>query len=65
VHLQDTLNLDFGEGIPLEFRHYTLNGRHVARGIPTGTSDEKAVGQIVENAPSRVSDSKPPLTLDP
>jgi murein DD-endopeptidase MepM/ murein hydrolase activator NlpD len=54
VHLQDTNDLNLGEGIPLEFHHYTINGRYVERGIPTGTAGESvSVGQIVENAPAR------------
>lgn len=53
VHLQDT-PIDFvGEGIPLYFHHYLLDGRLVERGIPTG--GEKR--QIVENTDGQAGSS--------
>lgn len=53
IHLQDTPEPYFGEGIPLCFHHYRLNGAIVDRGIPTGGMDPggAVTGQIVENAP--------------
>jgi murein DD-endopeptidase MepM/ murein hydrolase activator NlpD len=52
IQLQDSNDPDFSEGIPLEFHHYTVDGRFVARGIPTGGGigeDGTVAGQVVEN----------------
>ena len=49
IHLQDSPNLGFGEGIPLYFYNYQYEGRYVERGIPGCGETE----QVVENVPSR------------
>lgn len=46
LHLQDTSEDGLGEGIPLYFHGYRLEGRIVERGIPTGGGKP----QIVEHA---------------
>ena len=53
IHLQDSNDADFAEGIPLEFHHYRVNGKHVDGGIPTGgiKADWTFAGQVVENVP--------------
>jgi hypothetical protein len=51
IHLQDTLDDDFGEGIPLYFSGYKLGPRLIDRGLPTGGIQRgQFVGQIVEHA---------------
>jgi len=50
IHLQDSAEDDFGEGIPLYFHGYKENGRLVKRGLPTGgIRHGKFIGQIVEH----------------
>ncbi|MES2762532.1 MAG: M23 family metallopeptidase [Bacteroidota bacterium] len=51
IHLQDTKIQSLGEGIPLYFHHYSVNGKYVERGIPTGGigDDGKFIGQTVKN----------------
>lgn len=41
IHLQDTPDLGFGNGIPLRFHQYLSNGKKVEMGIPKGGIDEK------------------------
>ena len=51
IHLQDTANDVLGEGIPLYFHDYRVNGKVIDRGLPTGGfSWEGPKGQIVEHA---------------
>ncbi len=51
IHLQDTADDDFGEGIPLFFHGYRLDGRLIERGLPTGGFQRgRFAGQIVEHA---------------
>ncbi len=51
IHLQDSPEDDEGEGIPLCFRRYRLDGRVVERGIPTGGfQNARCAGQVIENA---------------
>lgn len=51
IHLQDTRKLSIGEGIPLKFHHYTVDGKYVDVGIPTGGFDrnDNFIGQTVQN----------------
>ena len=51
IHLQDSKTQGFGEGIPLYFHHYTVNGKYLEKGIPTGgfDEDENFTGQTVQN----------------
>lgn len=51
VHLQDTEDLFIGQGIPLYFHNYRLNGKLVEKGIPTGgfNDDDEFVGQTVQH----------------
>jgi hypothetical protein len=56
IHLQDTADDVLGEGIPLYFHDYRVNGKVIDRGLPTGGfSWDGPKGQIVEHAgpPSR------------
>lgn len=46
IHLQDTPEEGWGEGIPLPFWNYRLAGRVVERGIPTGGEQPQVVEQI-------------------
>jgi len=50
IHLQDSPKDHSGEGIPLYFHNYRMEGSVIARGIPTGgiDSDGLIVGQVVE-----------------
>ena len=51
IHLQDTPDAFMGEGIPLYFHNYRVDGELVERGIPTGgVKGDKFAGQIVEHA---------------
>ncbi|MEX2175476.1 MAG: M23 family metallopeptidase [Pirellulaceae bacterium] len=51
IHLQNTPNMNAGEGIPLYFHHYRCEGRLVERGMPTGGfSLDGPSGQIVSPA---------------
>lgn len=51
LHLQDTPEAHFGEGIPLCFHNYRAGGKLVERGIPTGGfQDGKINGEIIEHA---------------
>lgn len=49
IHLQDSAESGWGEGIPLYFYNYRLNGQLIERGIPTGGGYG---GQIVEHVES-------------
>jgi murein DD-endopeptidase MepM/ murein hydrolase activator NlpD len=51
IHLQDSTDPDFSEGVPLPFHHYRVDGQLVERGIPRGgiRADGTFVGQVVEN----------------
>jgi hypothetical protein len=51
MHLQDTDVQGIGEGIPLYFYHYNVNGKFVEKGIPTGGIDEngKAIGETIRH----------------
>ncbi len=51
IHLQDSKEEFIAQGIPLYFHHYTVNGKFVARGIPTGGFDDNDnfIGQTVKN----------------
>jgi hypothetical protein len=50
IHLQNTAEDHFGEGIPLYFHDYRVDGRVIDRGIPTGGFDRSGVrGQTVEH----------------
>jgi hypothetical protein len=58
IHLQDTPRFNLGEGIPLYFSHYRLDGRVVERGMPTGGMHR----QVVENVPKGIGPaSSPPM----
>jgi hypothetical protein len=50
IHLQDTSEDGWGEGIPLYFSKYLLDGKLIDRGIPMGANvfSEDPIGQIVE-----------------
>jgi hypothetical protein len=48
IHLQDTAEDGWGEGIPLYFHNYLADGKRVERGIPTGGIP---MGQTVEHVP--------------
>jgi murein DD-endopeptidase MepM/ murein hydrolase activator NlpD len=52
IHLQDSADLNFGEGIPLYFHGYRVNGTLVERGMPTGGASlfDGFTGQTVEHA---------------
>ena len=51
IHLQDSAEDDFGEGIPLYFHSYKVDGRIIDRGLPTGGIRRgKFAGQIVEHS---------------
>ncbi|HUE73011.1 MAG TPA: M23 family metallopeptidase [Pirellulaceae bacterium] len=51
IHLQDTPDMSFGEGIPLYFSNYRVDGKLIERGMPTGgMSLDGPTGQIVEHA---------------
>jgi phosphate/sulfate permease len=59
LHLQDTPTPYLGEGIPLYFYNYHVDGRHVDRGMPTGGRGRKSrlrpgpfTGEIVEQGRS-------------
>lgn len=60
VHLQDTDEPGFGEGIPLYFSHYRTGEKVVEKGMPRGgfTDDWKAAGEVVENMSSFVESVK-------
>jgi murein DD-endopeptidase MepM/ murein hydrolase activator NlpD len=47
IHLQDSPELGFGEGIPLYFYDYRCDGKFVERGIPSGGT----AAQVIENVP--------------
>jgi hypothetical protein len=47
IHLQDTADDGWGEGIPLYFHHYRSGDQLIDRGIPTGGLER----QIVEHVP--------------
>jgi hypothetical protein len=47
IHLQDSPDLSFGEGIPLYFYNYRCDGKIIELGIPKGGKFE----QVIENAP--------------
>ncbi len=51
IHMQDTKVFSMGEGIPLYFHHYVVNGKYVDKGIPMGGFDDNGnfTGQIVKN----------------
>ncbi|HEX8331028.1 MAG TPA: peptidoglycan DD-metalloendopeptidase family protein [Segetibacter sp.] len=51
MHLQDTDEQGIGEGIPFYFYRYSVGGRVVERGIPTGGIDDsgKPIGQTVQH----------------
>jgi len=50
IHLQDTEQNAFGEGIPLYFHGYRSGGKLVERGLPTGGfKDGQLIGEIVEH----------------
>lgn len=57
VHLQDTPDDGFGEGIPLYFHSYRLEGQVVERGIPTGGANR----QIVEHAVPQTQAERLPI----
>jgi len=51
VHLQDTPEDHFGEGIPLYFHNYRADGKLIDRGIPTGGfRGGKISGAIIEHS---------------
>jgi murein DD-endopeptidase MepM/ murein hydrolase activator NlpD len=51
IHLQDTPDMRFGEGIPLYFYDYLANGKRTERGMPTGgMSLDGPTGEVVEHA---------------
>jgi serine/threonine protein kinase len=47
IHLQDSPTDDEGDGIPLYFHQYRLDGKIIERGMPTGGFQP----QVVEHAP--------------
>jgi hypothetical protein len=51
IHMQDTKVFSMGEGIPLYFHHYVVNGKYVDKGIPKGGFDDNGnfTVQIVKN----------------
>ncbi len=51
IHLQSTEDLDFGEGIPMPFSNYVMNGKLIEKGIPIGGFDrnDEFIGQTVRN----------------
>ena len=50
IHLQDSKNLDFAEGIPLYFHNYRTNGKLVKMGMPTGgIKDTLWIGQNIQH----------------
>jgi hypothetical protein len=51
IHLQSTAMPALGEGIPLYFHQYLLNGKLINKGIPTGGFDNRGrfIGQVVKN----------------
>jgi hypothetical protein len=51
IHLQDTDDLEFGEGIPLYFSNYKADRKYVSLGMPKGGFDKDGtfVGQIVQH----------------
>lgn len=53
IHLQDTPEDGWGEGIPLYFHNYLRDGKLIDRGIPTGGDllGSDPIGQIVEQGP--------------
>lgn len=55
IHLQDTPKDTFGEGIPLYFHRYRLNGRLVERGLPTGGLTDR---QIIEHVPAEADERR-------
>lgn len=52
IHLQDSADLHLGEGIPLYFYNYRVDGKVIERGMPIGgmTLTGGPIGQIVEHA---------------
>ncbi len=53
VHLQNTPDPYFAEGIPMYFEDYLVRERLVRRGIPTGgVRGRQFIGQIIEHADS-------------
>jgi hypothetical protein len=58
VHLQDTPEDDWGEGIPLEFYRYHSGGRLVERGIPRGGPHPEEVENEVETRPETYPEGK-------
>lgn len=48
IHLQDSAEDHFGEGIPMYFHHYRRGARIIERGIPTGG----LAPQVIEHAPA-------------
>lgn len=55
IHLQNSKLLSISEGIPLYFHHYTVDGKYIESGIPTGGFDDKGnfIGQTVQNVRKR------------
>lgn len=61
VHLQDTPELHFGEGIPMYFHSYRVGDQLIARGIPTGgVRDGRFVGEVVEQVVVEEVDERVP-----
>lgn len=46
IHLQDSMDLRTGEGIPLYFYNYRCEGRIIERGIPTGGDARQIIEQL-------------------
>ena len=53
IHLQDTPEPHWGEGIPWSLRRYRSNGARIDRGVPRGGLEPsgQAVGELLERAP--------------
>jgi len=50
IHVQDSSEPDFAEGIPLYFHNYEVNGQFVERGMPMGGfKEDRPSGEIVEH----------------
>jgi hypothetical protein len=61
VHLQDAPPPELGEGIPLYFYDYRVNGQYVERGMPTGgVGPDGWAGQVVEHAGAAPDPPDPP-----